>query len=57
MKLFAAFLLRGYSWELPQQDLSLDASEGIPIPKDRLQVRFQRSENSTIRAAGHQGDT
>ena len=40
MKLFAAKLLRGYTWELlPDQDLTL-VTVPTPHPKDELQVKF-----------------
>ncbi len=41
---FATLLLRGYTWELPPQDLSYDYANLTPDPKDGLRAR--------VRAAG-----
>ena len=46
LKLFVARLLRDYVWEIPKQDVSLDPSEGIPVPRDRLHVIFQSLTNA-----------
>ena len=43
MKVVGAVLLRGYSWELLPQDLSLDG-ESSPMPKDGIRVRFTPKE-------------
>jgi cytochrome P450 len=38
---FLAVLLRGYAWELPAQDLTLDFSKLPAVPRDGLRVRVR----------------
>jgi cytochrome P450 len=43
MKVFAAHLLRDYTWALPPQDLSLDMSRIPPTPRDGLRATIRRT--------------
>jgi cytochrome P450 len=38
---FLALLLRGYEWELPEQDLEYHWSQVPPVPRDGLRVRLR----------------
>ena len=38
MEVFTIVLLRGFSWELPPQNLSLDYTKVPPEPKDALRA-------------------
>jgi cytochrome P450 len=42
MQVFAVALLRGFTWELPPQDHSLDYSKTPPEPRDGLRARVLR---------------
>jgi cytochrome P450 len=41
MKVTAVYLLRKYTWELPEQDMSL-TSDLFPLPRDLLRVRLSK---------------
>ena len=42
MSVFAIVLLRGYTWDLPQQNFDLDWSKTPPEMKDGLRARVHR---------------
>jgi len=46
MEVFAIVLLRGFSWELPPQNLELDYSKVPPEPKDALRAVVLRSTHA-----------
>jgi len=47
MALFATRLVRGITWELPEQNLSLNWTLLPPVPKDGLRARVLRAGLST----------
>ena len=44
MEVFAVVLLRGYTWELPKQNVEMDYSSTPPVPKDALRAEIASSE-------------
>ena len=49
MQVFTTTLLRDYTYDLPEQDVSLDLSRIPPEPRDGLRITFARSAGSSAK--------